>query len=347
MTWIIAILAFALSAWLTWRFTKPTSYFYIVDHPNQRSLHVKPTPRSGGVAIVTAIVVCCIFYLAWFRTMHDFISWAGTALLLVAVVSFFDDRRHIRVAYRLAAHVLGAVLLLIGGMSLRTIILPDSNWSLAPTLGVVISLLFIIWSINLYNFMDGMDGLAAGMATIGFGTLALFGWLAGNETYATLSIVVAAASAGFLCFNFPPAKIFMGDVGSSALGLLAALFSLWGVRDGIFPLWVPLLVFSPFIMDASVTLLRRLWRREAVWLAHKSHFYQQLVQAGWGHRNTALLEYVLMLASSVTAVWAIQASNKTQAVILGCWGMFYLVFFIWVSRITARRQAVSQGTRLP
>ncbi len=341
------MLAFALSAWLTWRFTKPSSYFYIVDHPNQRSLHIKPTPRSGGVAIVIAIVVFSVFYLAWFKAMQDFILGAGAALLLVAAVSFFDDRRHIRVAYRLAAHVLGAILLLVGGMSLRTIILPDADWMFAPVLGVLISLLFIIWMINLYNFMDGMDGLAGGMAMIGFATLALFGWLAGNEMYATFGMIIAAASAGFLCFNFPPARIFMGDVGSSALGLLAAMFSLWGARDGIFPFWVPLLIFSPFIMDASVTLLLRLWRREPVWLAHKSHFYQQLVQAGWGHRKTALVEYVLMLTSSVMAVWAIRASNKTQMVILGCWGMFYLVFFIWVSRITARHHTVPPDARLP
>lgn len=345
MIWIIAISAFVISAWLTWRFTKPSSYFYIIDHPNQRSLHIKPTPRSGGVAIVTAIVVCSIFYLTWFKAMPDFILWAGAALVLVAVVSFFDDRRHIRVAYRLAAHVLGAISLLVGGMSLPMMI--DSNWIFAPILGVLMSLLFIVWLINLYNFMDGMDGLAAGMASIGFGTLALFGWLAGKDMYATLGIVIAAASAGFLCFNFPPARIFMGDVGSSALGLLAALFSLWGVSDGIFPLWAPLLIFSPFIMDASVTLLLRLWRREPVWLAHKSHFYQQLVEAGWGHRKTVLVEYVLMLASSVTAAWAIQASNKIQAIMLGCWGIFYLVFFIWVARISARRHAVSADTRLP
>lgn len=95
-----------------------------------------------------------------------------------------------------------------------------------------------------------------------------------------ISLIIAAAFAGFLIFNFPPARIFMGDTGSSTLGLLAATLSLWGARDGVFPVWIAVLVFSPFIVDATVTLFWRLLRHEKIWQAHKAHYYQQLVQTG-------------------------------------------------------------------
>jgi UDP-N-acetylmuramyl pentapeptide phosphotransferase/UDP-N-acetylglucosamine-1-phosphate transferase len=187
--------------------------------------------------------------------------------------------------------------------------------------------------LNLYNFMDGMDGIAGGMAVFGFGTFAVFGLLAGATLFSVLNLIIAAAALGFLVFNFPPARIFMGDVGSSTLGLLAAALSLWGVRDGIFPFWIALLVFSPFIVDATVTLLRRLWRRERIWHAHKTHYYQRLVQAGWGHRKTVLLEYAIMLGCGISALWSMRATDEIQMAILIAWILFYFAFFFWVSRI--------------
>ena len=191
--------------------------------------------------------------------------------------------------------------------------------------------------INLYNFMDGMDGFAGGMAVSGFGAFAILGWMAGHDAFMAINLVISAAAAGFLIFNFPPARIFMGDIGSSVLGLLAASLSLWGARDGVFPFWIAVLVFSPFIVDATVTLIRRLLRREKIWQAHKTHYYQTLVQAGWGHRKTVLLEYAIMLGCGVTALWGVRAPEKLQAAILAGWTLFYFLFFFRVSRLASRR----------
>ena len=164
--------------------------------------------------------------------------------------------------------------------------------------------LFVLWMINLYNFMDGMDGFAGGMAVIGFTTLA---WLGRADTeFAAVCMTIAAACAGFLVYNFPPARLFLGDTGSTALGFLAAACSLWGSQAGLFPFWAALWVFSPFIVDATVTLLRRLVRGERVWEAHRSHYYQRLVLLGWGHRRTVLAEYALMLACAGAAILAVQ-----------------------------------------
>lgn len=338
MTWAIIGISFLLSAWLTWRFIDPASYFHIVDHPNERSLHILPTPRGGGVAIMSAVAAGSLLHIWWSGGEQGFVRWIGAALVVVATVSYIDDRYHVAVAHRLIAHIAGAVMLIVGGLSLHAIVLPWLDWNPPVWLGASLSLLFVVWMINLYNFMDGMDGFAGGMAVCGFCLFAIFGLLAGNEQFAVISAIIAASAAGFLCFNFPPARIFMGDIGSSTLGLLAASFSLWGAMDGIFPFWIAVLVFSPFIVDATVTLLRRLRRHELIWRAHKTHYYQLLAQAGWGHRKTVLAEYSIMLGCGLTALWIADKPDGIQIIALGGWAIFYFIFFAAVSRLAARRQ---------
>jgi len=181
--------------------------------------------------------------------------------------------------------------------------------------------------------MDGMDGFAGGMAVIGFTSFAILGWQAGNALFTQISLLIAGAAAGFLWFNLPPARIFLGDTGSSVLGLLAAALSLWGNRDGLFPLWAAGLIFSPFIVDATVTLLRRTLRGEKIWLPHKTHYYQRLVQLGWGHRKTVLLEYCLMLACSLSALLAEYLSTGWQVGLLVTWILIYSALMVRVKRL--------------
>jgi UDP-N-acetylmuramyl pentapeptide phosphotransferase/UDP-N-acetylglucosamine-1-phosphate transferase len=194
--------------------------------------------------------------------------------------------------------------------------------------------------LNLYNFMDGIDGLAGGMAVFGFGALAVLGWIAAAPGFALLSLSIAVASLGFLVFNFPPARIFMGDVGAGTLGFLAGLLTLWGVRAGIFPFWVGVLVFSPFIVDASWTLLRRLATGEKPWQAHRAHAYQRLVQAGWNHRRTTLCEYGLMIICGLSAILVILQENSFfGSVVLLAWVLLYFVLGISVSlRVRAQKR---------
>lgn len=202
-------------------------------------------------------------------------TWIAFPLLLVATISFLDDVKNLPVLLRLAVHGIAAFALVSGGLTLPGMI------------GAVVSWFAIVWMMNLYNFMDGMDGLAAGMAVFGFGFLGLAAWLSGNMEYAQLVWIVAASALGFLIPNLPPARIFMGDTGAVTLGMLAAAFSLWGVHDHVFPVWFPILVFSPFIVDATVTLIRRALRREKVWQAHREHYYQCLVLLGLGTSKNA------------------------------------------------------------
>jgi UDP-N-acetylmuramyl pentapeptide phosphotransferase/UDP-N-acetylglucosamine-1-phosphate transferase len=203
--------------------------------------------------------------------------------------------------------------------------------------------------INIYNFMDGSDGLAGGMALFGFGFYGLAAWLAGNIAFASVNLTVAAAALAFLFFNVHPARIFMGDSGSVPLGFLAAGLGITGSLRGYWPVWFSPLVFSPFIVDATVTLARRLLRGEKVWLAHREHYYQRLVRMGCGHRATALLEYGLMLCVGASAVWGIFQREIHQVALLLLWASIYAVLMAVVDSHWTRflrRQVMDESAKV-
>ena len=333
-----ALPALGLSIWMTRRLCDPTSRFHLLDHPNERSLHTQPTPRSGGLAIIIGWVTGSVV-IGFTSGGLPVLYWLFAALLPLAIVSFMDDHASISAALRFTVHAGCAVLLVWGmGLVLDRGLIPDLGLPLYRGVGELLAFLYIVWMINLYNFMDGMDGLAGGMAVIGFGSYAALGYFAGHELFVAMSLVVASASGGFLLFNFPPARIFMGDIGSSTLGLLAAVLTLWASRDGIFPFWIGILVFSPFIVDATVTLVRRLLHGERIWQAHKTHYYQRLVQLGWGHKKTVLWEYALMLSCGVSAVWAVRQPVQFQWLTLTLWLACYVVIAMSV-RVLERKRA--------
>jgi UDP-N-acetylmuramyl pentapeptide phosphotransferase/UDP-N-acetylglucosamine-1-phosphate transferase len=280
----LAAAAFVL-AWVLLRLLLTRYAHLALDRPNERSLHERPVPRTGGIAILLGAAVALAAGAA--------AQWLLLVLTLVlAVLSMLDDLRSLPAWLRLAAHLACAVVLVWYLMS-----------PMHP-LEIALLALALAWITNLYNFMDGSDGLAGGMALIGFGTYALAAWLANDATVAALALALAAAAAAFLAFNFPPARIFLGDVGSIPLGFLAGGVGILGWRNDLWPLWFPLVVFAVFIGDASVTLLRRLARRERVWQAHRDHYYQRLVRSGFGHRGTALVAYGAMLVCAAAALAA-------------------------------------------
>ena len=330
---VMAVAALAISTFFTYRFCRPDSVVYILDHPNERSLHVRPVPRGGGLAILIAMGICGAVVVFLYPARG--LAGMGLGALIVAVVSFIDDRHSIPPAGRLVVHVAASAAILYSGFFPHELEIPGMSWDWPPIAGAVLSAVFIVWMINLYNFMDGMDGFAGGMAVFGFTVFAVLGWMAGHDAFFIISLIIAASSAGFLVFNFPPARIFMGDIGSSTLGLLVAAFSLWGARDGVFPFWVAVLVFSPFVVDASATLVRRLFRGEKIWHAHKTHYYQKLVQAGWGHRKTVLWEYVLMTACAGSAIWVVRQTETVQWWTIGFWTVVYALLIAMVRRLGA------------
>lgn len=336
---VIDFLVFATALVVARYFTRPASRIHLLDHPGSRSLHQRPIPRTGGIAVVAASLVGGLL-IGWILpVLRDSLGFLLLGLGPLSVVSLLDDRYGIPFQWRLPVHVWAAASLIFAGGTLDRLELPGFAWSLPGWLASLFTLLFAVWVINLYNFMDGMDGFAGGMAVIGFATLA---WLGRADAgFAAVCLTVAAASAGFLVHNFPPARIFLGDTGSTALGFLAAACSLWGGKTGLFPFWAALLVLSPFIVDATVTLLRRLLRGEKVWEAHRTHHYQRLVLLGWGHRRTVLAEYVLMLACAGSAVLAVHLSPVGQASLALGWILIYGVLMWAVGWLERRRATVS------
>lgn len=214
------------------------------------------------------------------------------------LLSLADDLRPLPAKARLTCHLLAALWLLWG--------LGGTTWPLASLILVV----GCTWATNLYNFMDGADGLAGGMAMIGFGGLGLGAFLHGDANLALACLAIAAAAAGFLLFNLAPAKIFMGDAGSIPLGFLAAAIGYLGWQRGTWPSWLPLAIFSPFVVDATLTLFARARRGERLSEAHREHFYQRLVRMGWSHRRLAAQEYLLMLG---VTLWAIALTRLSPA----------------------------------
>lgn len=292
------------------------------DVPNERSLHSKPVPRIGGVGLMAGGLS------GWALMLNSLAWWVVLPLLILFIVSLLDDIRSLPVKQRLLAHLLAAAIMVAGS-------------GLFAQQGVVIAvavLLCTVWMTNLYNFMDGSDGLAGGMALFGFGMYGIAALLAHNTQLALLNFCIAAAAASFLYYNVHPAKIFMGDSGSIPLGFLAAAMGLWGWQQGSWGAWFPLLVFSPFIVDASITLLRRALRGVKVSEAHREHYYQQLIQMGWGHRNVALAEYVLMFAVGTSALWVL--NNPFPWQMFFAWGAVYACL---VLLLDARWKNFKQG----
>ena len=293
--------AFTAALLTVWWLARSRLSRLALDRPNERSLHEAPTPRTGGLGILAGTL------LAWAVGTPGLPPVFWIALLLMAAVSVLDDFRGLPVATRFAVHIIAA------GLVAADLLLTDFGFAAA-----VLATLATAWMANLYNFMDGSDGLAGGMTLFGFSFYGVAAWMAGGFDFAILSLSIAAAAGAFLIFNFHPARIFMGDAGAVPLGFLSATLGLLGY----WPYWFPALVFSPFIVDASVTLARRILRRERVWRAHRDHYYQRLVRLGWGHRKTALAEYALMIACGLLGLsvlhsgWLVQFVAAVSAVAL-------------------------------
>jgi Fuc2NAc and GlcNAc transferase len=259
-----------------------------LDVPNERSSHRSPTPRGGGLSIVV-VTTGALVLLAWAGTIGSslFVTLLGGGVL-VALVGLLDDRRSVSPTVRLLVHLgaAGWALYWLGGLGPlqvgERIVTPA--WS-----GYAFGALGIVWALNLFNFMDGIDGIAASEATfVSWAGALLISAVPGSDAEVAVAAVFGATALGFLGWNWPPARIFMGDVGSGYIGYVIAVLVLASTRDNPAALWVWLTLNGTFLVDSTVTLLRRLARGEAVFKAHRSHAYQWLARRWGGHRAVTL-----------------------------------------------------------
>lgn len=307
----------------------------LLDRPNDRSLHVHPTPRGGGIGIVlpVCIAIASIGLLAPETGIAA--TWLVGVGLLMAALGLIDDMRHVPAVVRLIAHVCAAGLVVFGIGVWRILEWPgllhvELGWAAVP-----FTILVVVGLTNAYNFMDGVDGIAGLQGVVaGLGWVAAGYWVQ-NPLLAVSGAVIGAASLGFLLFNWQPASVFMGDVGSSFLGfLLAALAVYAGSRSpamatgGILFVW-------PFVFDTSFTFLRRAKRRENVLAAHRSHLFQRLVLSGVSHRAAALL-YGALAAFGVL-VGTFVAREARFASIAGALVIAALATGVWIAVIRRER----------
>ncbi|WP_073267822.1 MraY family glycosyltransferase [Phytopseudomonas punonensis] len=264
----------SLSCLLTWLLRRYALASSLMDIPNARSSHSIPTPRGGGVAIVVCFVLAVLGLALLGKVDSVVVFVLGGAGGLVAVIGFLDDHGHIAARWRLLGHfsAAGWALFWLGGLPAVSLFgtLVDLGW-----FGHLLAAIYLVWVLNLYNFMDGIDGIASVEAIcICIGGALLYVWL--GDAHGSLMIVLSLAAAvlGFLIWNFPPARIFMGDAGSGFLGITLGVLSLQAAWASPQLLWAWLILLGVFVVDATFTLFRRLLRGDRVYEAHRSHAYQ-------------------------------------------------------------------------
>jgi len=312
--------AFCVSAWTAARLSGTAFGSRFLDEPNERSLHEVPVPRTGGLAILAGLAAgAAVLAVAgrWVSAGAAEFAWLGAAVLALSAISFLDDSRGVSPAIRLVVQLAACAAAVFGlGLALDRLHAPFLGEIRMGALALPLTIVGLAWFVNLYNFMDGMDGLAGCMAVIGCGFLAIGAGRVGDAPLAFASLVVSAAAAGFLLSNLPPARIFLGDVGSITLGFLCGALSLAAIRRGDGDVWFPVLVFLPFLFDSGFTLARRISRRERPWKAHREHLYQRVVLAGWSRRKTLSCAAAAMVVSGALGLWRQTLSGSGRDVIL-------------------------------
>lgn len=281
---VSAFLAFSLSLGLSLLVRKYAIRLQIIDLPNDRSNHTLPTPRGGGIGIVCVIILFLLMVTPY--VLDGFTGFWITSIILVAGIGWLDDQVSLSSWLRLIFQTVGALIFLLSPNFL-------SVFQSTGIFAFICITLLMVWLTNLYNFMDGIDGLAASQGMVAAIAASVFFYLSGQVVYSYLCCGLAAAIAGFLVVNWHPAKIFMGDVGSYGLGFMFACLALLGQLTNSVPILVWLVLLAVFISDATFTLVHRVLKGETWYRAHCDHAYQRLVRSGFSHKKVTMAVLII------------------------------------------------------
>jgi len=313
-----------------------------VDVPNARSSHVKPTPRGGGLGILVAFSAGLGVLAVSNAAMLTVPVYAGFALgaLVAGLAGLVDDLRPQSFAVKLGAQVVAAVIAMASGLVIETLYVPGIGPVNLGAMGPVLTLVWLVGLTNAYNFMDGLDGLAGGTAVLAAAFVALCALTIGNGTVAALALLIAAASAGFLPLNFPPARIFMGDVGSQFLGFAFAAIGVLlarGDASGTVILVLPLLLFH-FLFDTVFTVIRRIRRGDNPFTAHREHLYQLLNRAGFEHRQVTFLQCAMVVLQGLGTLWMTALPEPYRWLIFLPFLALQVIYAVCTLRLFSSRQ---------
>ena len=320
---------------ITWAMRK---YGQILDHPNHRSSHARAVPKSGGISIVvTFLIGMCVIMFMTDDALYSrsYIIGFVFSSVLVAAISFVDDVWEKSPQFKLVTHLVAVGVVLYSGIVIETLTLPWFDRVPLGWLGYILSALWILGLTNAYNFMDGIDGLVGGTALIaGIFFMAISYYEGSSFVYITGYTIIAGA-VGFLIYNAPPAKIFMGDVGSAFLGFVFATLAIIAARydeSRTSFLVMPMLLFH-FIYDTLFTFVRRLLRGENAMLAHRTHLYQLLIRSGYTHLEVTLLLCCMAFLQGLGAIWMVNIPGNERLYVF----IPFLIIQIIYSGLTLKR----------
>ena len=338
---ILAFSIFALLSYLgVWIIRRYAENRQLLDHPNERSSHSMPTPRGGGLAIVVLVTGAGLWSASDAGFSHALIYIVCG--IIIAYLGWRDDVSSLSTRVRFAVQGLVAAVSIYGLGYFKTVTIPLFGELHLGVIGVIITFLWIIGLTNAYNFMDGIDGIAGGVALAGG-----LGWmmLASNMRNAFvfwIALAIAASSLGFLAHNWSPAKIFMGDVASTFLGYTFAVLPLLSADQGGDALMLGTLLMWTFIMDAGVTFIRRALKRENVFSAHRTHLYQRLVIGGYPHHMISTLYLMLTLLAGVLSFeWSRGSQLAPPLIILGL-PLIWILLSRHAKSLTAKNAKVAK-----
>jgi len=334
-SFLIALTAAALTAAILFWLLRSDSILLAKDMPSSRGLHQRVVPRGGGLAIFSVVtLLAALGHLHGIRDA-EFTLVTVASLTGVAAMGFLDDRFNLSVSGRFLAGFALTALLAAGSLGDQPVLMFGQEYNLSSGVLVVFGAFSIFWLMNLFNFMDGADGVAGVQSLVASAVLAFWFASEGQEFLALVNSALAGACLGFLWFNWSPARVFMGDVGSLALGAWFGVMSLIGVTRFGLPLEALLTLLGVFVFDATLTLFRRLFQGKRITQAHREHLYQKLILAGFSHGKVSVLVGVMALVAAFLATLTVWRPDR------GLW--FFVValamllgFAIFVMRTSAR-----------
>lgn len=297
----MAFISFLVSLVLVPIVKKVSIHVGAMDIPNERKVHKKPMPNLGGLAIYLSFLICYMFFGNITTQMLSIVI----ASFVIILFGFVDDINPLKARYKLIGQIIAAcILVFYGNIILKDFYIFNYYFNLG-NLAPYITIFFIVACINAINLIDGLDGLASGISSIYFATIAIVAAITNRMggLDITLSVLMFGATLGFLIYNFPPAKIFMGDTGSQFLGLMIAIISLLGFKNVTFnSLFVPIVILAIPIFDTLFAILRRFLKGESIGTPDKEHFHHQLLKMKFSTRTTVLIIYLIDLAFALISI---------------------------------------------
>jgi len=337
---LLTVIAYGVT-WSMARFVR------IMDEPNHRSSRITAVPRAGGVAIVITFYIGLVF--TWLLGGFDHVDKAlllgfVVSTFLIGLISLIDDMTDQSALVKLLTQMVAVVIVLYLGIVLDEIALPIVGYIDLGIVGYVISFFWILGLTNAYNFMDGLDGLAGGVAAIAGLFFMIITFYEGSSFVYIISYSLLAGALGFLFLNFPPAKIILGDVGAAFLGFVFAVLAIIATRydeSRTSFLVIPMLMFN-FIYDTAYTFIRRLLQGKNVFEAHREHLYQQMNQCGFSHMEVILTQYCMVFMQGLGALWIVNIPGDERMLVFVPFLLFQLAYTWHVRKLTKKYAGVGQ-----